>query len=169
MPCGVCGACAFSMRAYSAWGAGMTYRTCPDYTIDMLKKDLEATLYAMNRPIVLILDEFHRAKTQFHEVLLRWLDDDTVAFSLILCTVDRSAVELPLAQRLVHLPIAPPSTEELVPHLADVCRSEGFDIDEATLRTICAEERNVPRTCLKRLLLHAVAQPATRTSAEEEP
>lgn len=164
-PCGRCGACDFSIRGYAAFGGGITYRTCIDYTIADLEKDLNNTLYSRERPTVLILDEFHRTQTRFHEVLLRWLDDDTVGFALFLCTVAPDEVELPLAQRLVSLPIEPPPIEELLPLLVNVCRQEGFVIDEDTLRRICAEEGNVPRTCLKRIMLHAVSLDVARRRA----
>lgn len=154
-PCHACPSCGVSARSSAAWGEGITVRNCADYTMVQLKRDLEMSLYARSTPIVLLLDEFHRAKTPLHELLLTWLEDDSANFVLVLSTTEPRKVELPLAQRLFGLRVDAPPTEELVEHLVAVCRRFNLRTEMDEIREICAEEQNVPRTALKRVVLSA--------------
>ena len=151
VPCGVCQSCTFSPRAVSSWGMGITVRNCADYSIRDLKKDFFEERYAHAHPLVLVLDEYHRAKESFQDLLLTLLEDDTLNMVVLVVTADQSKIDLALAQRLVAIEMKPPPTDEAMAFLTKVRDQFGYRASDDKLREICVGTGNVLRACLNLL------------------
>ena len=157
--CGVCDRCRYYPHSTAMWGEGISVRNCADYSVAQLKKDFENALYASPEdPLVQVLDEFHRAKNEFPELLLTRLEDETLNFILIVITPMPDKIDPPLAQRLLSLKMKPPSPDELAAHLSAVSARHALGVPLEEIRAICAESRCVPREALNRLQRAALSR-----------
>jgi DNA polymerase-3 subunit gamma/tau len=150
-PCGVCDPCSYSPRHTATWGEGITVRNCAEHGLEQLRADLQATYYSRDRPFVLVLDEFQRAKVRLHDQLLTWLEDEAANFVLLVVTADSTSVDPALGQRLFTLEMLPPTRAEMIKYLGAINRRRGLALPEDEIGVICDEGRNVPRECLHRL------------------
>ena len=151
VPCGVCHSCTFSPRAFSSWGMGITVRNCADYSIGGLKRDFLEERYAHAHPLVLVLDEYQRAKESFQDLLLTLLEDDTLNMVVLVVTADQSKIDPALAQRLVTIEMKPPTTDEAMALLRNVRDRFEYRVSDEKLREICSATGNVLRACLNLL------------------
>lgn len=151
-PCGECPSCAYSPTIVSSWGKGITVRNCGHYTIKELRSDFREDLYAHDRPLVLVLDEFQRAaaEVKLHDLLLTLLEDDLNMVVLVL-TADQSCIDEALAQRLVTLEMKAPTTDEAMTFLKMIRDQYGYRVSDDKLREICSAAGNVLRACLNLL------------------
>lgn len=128
------------------YGSIFVERTAADYSLSQLREDLALREKALNR-MVLIIDEFHRAREKLHDRLLSAVEEGHDGFVLVLATADQSCIEPPMRQRLPTLSFEKPPMQEVRDYLIDVNQRRGLDIPSEMVDTIT--ERGVSiRDCL---------------------
>lgn len=150
-PCGRCGSCHYTPRGTTSWGRGISVRNCADYTDAQLKSDLMDSLYASEVPHVLVLDEFHRAKTKLSDQLLTWVEDDSANLVVLLLTPFANQVDPPLVQRLASVQLKSPTIEEAVAFLIRARDHLGYSVSDLDVREICEANSASLRACLNQL------------------
>lgn len=150
-PCGRCGSCHYTPRGTTSWGRGISVRNCADYSDAQLKSDLMDSLYASEAPHVLVLDEFHRAKTKLSDQLLTWVEDDSANLVVLLLTPFANQVDPPLVQRLTSIHLSPPSMEEAASFLLGARDRMNYAVSDSDVAEICQANGAQLRACLNQL------------------
>lgn len=154
-PCGLCASCYYTPRGTTSWGRGISVRNCADYSDAQLKTDLMDSHYASAVPHVLILDEFHRAKTKLSDQLLTWVEDDSANLVVLLLTPFANLVDPPLVQRLTSIQLSCPTMEEAVNFLLRARDRMGYSVSDSDVVEICEANAAQLRACLNLLHAHA--------------
>jgi DNA polymerase III subunit gamma/tau len=148
-PCNQCAKCTKPFPWY------YVERNCADLTVELLKSDLDPF-----KPRHLVYyDEFDRVTIPVQDKLLKVLEGHPYKLDtlFIFSTAKPDKIDEALKQRILHLRLSIPTTEEIKAWLIDKCEAEHVLIEDPSALYLIAEHCEcIPRKCLNFLWEHFI-------------
>lgn len=120
-------------------------------TVENIRNIIDGVEYASvdGKPTVVIMDEAHRLSKASQDALLKTLEDRRLF--VIFCTTEPYSMRSAMRDRLEEYTFAPPTRQDLIDRLSQVCVKEGIAYTESALNTIAEKNGDNPRTSLTSL------------------
>jgi DNA polymerase III subunit gamma/tau len=100
-------------------------------------------------PTILILDEAHRLSPSSQDALLKAMEERRLV--VIMCTTEPSKIRPAVRDRLEEYSIRPPSVEDVLSLLRNICDRESISYELDALNLIVKHSKCSPRQCINSL------------------